>query len=518
MSELWERNERENEEQEVIETKVKMQKYDPMTGEPIIEETQNSGQGEQEDLGYYHFSKDEIPKEEYDASYNPYMNPNRALGRKKVELKPVHKKWASCVAMGLVFGLVAGGTMWGVNAVGNKITGGNDVSTKRIETTSTVGEGTPTGVSNVSSTGSYSVAEVAKNAMPSIVAITNKSVQEVQSWFGGQSQSYESESSGSGIIVGQNDEELLIATNNHVVSGATKLSVAFADNQVVEAQIKGTEPDKDLAVIAVKISDIKQETLDVIKVVKLAAPDGLEVGEQVVAIGNALGYGQSVTAGYVSALDRDVTIENVTNTLIQTDAAINPGNSGGALLNMKGELIGINAAKFASSEVEGMGYAIPVKTAKPILDELMNRKTRSKVDDKDASYVGISARTVSAETAQMYGMPQGVYVAEVTSGGPAEAAGVKKGDVITKIDGITVASYEDLINNLQYYAAGESVEVVVSRADAGEYKEATLEVKLGKKSEMPETTQQGSTTLPNQGQQGEQGQQKQIPDIFDMLP
>lgn len=531
MSDLWKKDQEDNENQG--------DNFEPITGQPINvmeqqtrnqeitkeeslnqeivsgEMKENNQEASRQEQGFYHFSREEIPRDEFQDYNNPYLNPEkRNKPKKKFALTPLQKRWGSCLGMALAFGVVAGVTMWGVNSFANQVAGtSNKAPTKKVEVSTTVSDKAGPIASPVSEQGTYSVSGVAKQAMPSIVAITNKSVQEVQSWFGGQSQPYQSESSGSGIIVGQNDEELLIATNNHVVSGATTLSVAFTDNAVSEAQIKGTQPDKDLAVIAVKLKDIPKETLDIIKVIQLGSSESLEVGEPVVAIGNALGYGQSVTTGCVSALDRDVTIENITNTLIQTDAAINPGNSGGALLNMKGELIGINAAKFASNQVEGMGYAIPVKTAKPILDELMNRQTRTKVEEKDSAYIGIAARTVSKETATAYGMKEGVYVAEVTSGGPAEAAGVKKSDIITKVDGISVFTYEDLINNLQYYKAGETIEIVVARANNGEYTDTTLSITLGNKEDMPKSTPQDGNRVREQQQP-----QDQLPDIFDFLP
>ncbi len=424
------------------------------------------------------------------------------------------KKFAVCVSFAVVFGLVAGVSFQAVNAVGNSLNGTKEKEQVKIGTTDPVGTSDSsvinTSAADTSAAGS-SVKEVAKNVMPSLVAITNISVQEVPNYFGFGSQQYEGKSSGSGIIVGQNDSELLIATNNHVVDGATTLTVCFtgqedaaaaeADSQsassseqdpnAVEAQIKGTDPDNDLAVIAVKLADIPEDVKSQIKIAKLGDSDALEVGDQVVAIGNALGYGQSVTSGYVSALNREVSVENVTSRLIQTDAAINPGNSGGALLNMKGEVIGINSVKFASSEVEGMGYAIPITTAEPILNELMNQETKYKVTDENKqSYLGISCKNVDSQITEMYNMPQGAFVSEVTSGGPAEAAGIKKGDIITKIEGTSVSSADALIEQLEYYEAGKTVDVTVARAENGEYKEQTLSVTLGNKSDMPSNVQQ----------------------------
>ena len=328
------------------------------------------------------------------------------------------------------------------------------------------------------------VSDIAESVMPSIVAITNKSVQEVQNYFdmfgrsGGMQQ--EVESQGSGIIIGKNDEELLIVSNNHVVADADTLSVGFIDNQAYEAVVKGTDAENDLAVIAVKLSDISEDTMSKIKVATVGDSDSLKVGEQVVAIGNALGYGQSVTTGIVSATNRQVGDSESENGFIQTDAAINPGNSGGALLNMRGELIGINSAKLASTEVEGMGYAIPVSTASPIMEDLMNRTTREKVSEDQAAALGISGENVDQSISDAYGIPKGVLVAEVTEGGAAQKAGVKEGSVITKFDGTSVSTIEELKNLLSYYAAGETVDMVVKIADNGEYVEQTISITLGK--------------------------------------
>ena len=335
--------------------------------------------------------------------------------------------------------------------------------------------------------------------MPSIVSITNKSVQEVQNYFsmfgyGGQAQEVESTSVGSGIIIGKNDTELLIVTNNHVVEGADTLSASFIDNSVYEATIKGTDSDNDLAVIAVPLSSISDDTISQIAVAAVGDSDSLKVGEQVVAIGNALGYGQSVTTGIVSATDRTLSSSDSsdsnalisstvttkeTPTYIQTDAAINPGNSGGALVNMKGEVIGINSAKLASTEVEGMGYAIPITRVSSIIEELMNETTRTKVADSQKSSIGIAGITVDSNINAAYGIPAGVYVASVTPGSGAEAAGIRKGDVITKFDGKTVSTIQELKEKLQYYAAGEAVSITVqSPGEGGIYTEKELTITL----------------------------------------
>lgn len=347
--------------------------------------------------------------------------------------------------------------------------------------------------------------------MPSIVSITNKSVQEVQNYFsmfgyGGQAQEVESTSVGSGIIIGKNDTELLIVTNNHVVEGADTLSASFIDNSVYEATIKGTDSDNDLAVIAVPLSSISDDTMSQIAVAAVGDSDSLKVGEQVVAIGNALGYGQSVTTGIVSATDRTLSSSDSsdsnalisstvttkeTPTYIQTDAAINPGNSGGALVNMKGEVIGINSAKLASTEVEGMGYAIPITRVSSIIEELMNETTRTKVADSQKSSIGIAGITVDSNINAAYGIPAGVYVASVTPGSGAEAAGIRKGDVITKFDGKTVSTIQELKEKLQYYAAGEAVSITVqSPGEGGIYteKEMTITLSSAQSSEESQST------------------------------
>ena len=334
--------------------------------------------------------------------------------------------------------------------------------------------------------GSLDVSDVAEEAMPSVVAITTKSVQEVQdyySMFGSQyapSQEQEVEGSGSGIIIGKTDSELLIATNYHVVDGADTLSVAFADGKAYEATVKGFDENEDLAVVSVATKDVSDDTMDAISVAKIGSSDDLKIGEQVVAIGNALGYGQTVTSGWVSALDR--TVQSDSNTyeeLIQTDAAINPGNSGGALLNMQGELIGINCAKIASSSIEGTGYAIPISKAQPILEELMNRKTRDKVsDESQVGYLGVKFADLSREAIQMYNMPSGAFVMDVYPGEAADNAGIQKSDIITKLDGQKVSSKADINDKLQYYSAGEEIEIEVARLNNGEYEESTVTVTL----------------------------------------
>lgn len=345
--------------------------------------------------------------------------------------------------------------------------------------------------------GNLDVSEIASEALPSIVSITTKSVQEVQNYFGmygmygyaPQQQEQEVEGSGSGIIVGKNDDELLIATNYHVVEGADTLSVAFTDGNAVEASVKGFDEERDLAVVSVSLDDVEDDTMDAISIAKIGSSDDLKVGEQVIAIGNALGYGQSVTTGIVSAKNRRMDSDNNTVTdgsddssdgvnLIQTDAAINPGNSGGALLNMEGEVVGINSAKLASTEVEGMGYAIAISDVTDILQNLMNETSRDKLDDSEHGVLGIKGSSVSSEAVQMYGIPAGVFVKKVTEGGAADKAGLKANSVITEFNGKTVSSIDQLIEYLSYYEPDEEVELTVQVPHGTSYKEETVKVTL----------------------------------------
>ena len=383
------------------------------------------------------------------------------------------------VCAGVAFGLVASVTFQAGNYVGTKVFGTTTTNGKTAKTAQTV-DGAKLTTSS-SSTGTSDIATIAKNAMPSIVSITNMSVQEVQSFFGG-TQQQESTSVGSGIIIGQTDSELLILTNNHVVEGNEKLTVSFVDNESVEANVKGTDSTKDLAVVAVKISDVKDSTMDEIAVATMGDSSKLEVGEQVVAIGNALGYGQSVTSGIVSATER--TLDGYEGgTLIQTDAAINPGNSGGALLNSNGEVIGINTAKVATDSVEGMGYAIPISDASDTIQNLMNQETKTKVSEAEQGYLGIQGVDVSDESAKMYNMPTGVYISDVVKNGGAQQAGLTKGSVITGLEGTTISDKNSLKEQLQYYRVGDKVKVTVQvPGNNGEYTEKTVEVTLGSKS------------------------------------
>lgn len=345
--------------------------------------------------------------------------------------------------------------------------------------------------------GSLDVSEIVSEALPSIVSITTKSIQEVQNYFGmygmygyaPQQQEQEVEGSGSGIIVGKNDDELLIATNYHVVEGADTLSVAFTDGNAVEASVKGFDEERDLAVVSVSLDDVEDDTMDAISIANIGSSDDLKVGEQVVAIGNALGYGQSVTTGIVSAKNRRMDSDNNTVTdgsddssdgvnLIQTDAAINPGNSGGALLNMEGEVVGINSAKLASTEVEGMGYAIAISDVTDILQNLMNETSRDKLDDSEHGVLGIEGSSVSSEAVQMYGIPAGVFVKKVTEGGAADKAGLKANSVITEFNGKAVSSIDQLSEYLSYYEPDEEVELTVQVPHGTSYKEETVKVTL----------------------------------------
>ena len=386
--------------------------------------------------------------------------------------------------LGKVFGVVALAVVFGiVTCVAFQATNGLFGRFFKAPTQNTTGQSvnsTQIGT-NSGSTVVSDVADVAENVMPAVVSVTNMSIQEVQNFFGGVTQ-YESTSTGSGIIIGQNDSELLVVSNNHVVEGSKSLTVTFIDETSVEAQIKGTDSDMDLAIIAVPLSEIKKDTLDAIKVATLGDSDALRVGEPTIAIGNALGYGQSVTSGIVSALER--TIEDFEGELIQTDAAINPGNSGGALLNANGEVIGINTAKVSADAVEGMGYAIPISDVTDILNELMNKETRTKVPESQRGSIGIYGRTVDSQMSDYYNMPEGVYIVEVIEGGGADKANVPTGCYITEIDGTGVDTMEELQEQLQYYRAGETVEFTIAVPKEEDrkvtYVEKTVEITLGK--------------------------------------
>lgn len=392
------------------------------------------------------------------------------------------------IGLALLFGVVSGATFLTTNFIGEKILGLSGSDNRKVEASKEVSN---TQLNQSSSVITSDVSGVVEDVMPSLVSITNMSVQEVQSFFGGYQQQ-ESESAGSGIIISQTENELLMVTNNHVVEGSQTLTVTFADGTSLEANIKGTDADYDLAVISVPMSEISNETLDAIAVATLGDSTKLNIGEPAIAIGNALGYGQSVTTGVISAVDREsTTIDESTGEsvssgvkLIQTDAAINPGNSGGALVNANGEVIGISSSKLAGTMVEGMGYAIPISDVSDIISDLMSRETKAKVSENQQGYLGITGFDVDPQSAERYHMPTGVYVEDVVRGGGADQAGITKGNIITGLEGVDVDNMESLQRELQYYAKGDTVKVTVQIPENnGEYTEKTVEVKLGKKAE-----------------------------------
>ena len=420
---------------------------------------------------------------------NTPMEPKKQPGKRNRNGAKWAKKIGAVALSAVLFGGVAGGVFTGVTYATGATAKAQSTQTdsSKQETTKTTLQTTTSSGSTGSSASAQSldVSSIAKNAMPSIVAITNKSVQEVQDYFsmfsrGSGTQEQEVESQGSGIIIGQNDSELLIATNNHVVEDADTLSVCFVDDQAYEATVKGTDVDNDLAVIAVKLSDISDDTMSQIKIAEIGDSDQLQVGEQVVAIGNALGYGQSVTTGVISALNRKIESSNSEEgtSLIQTDAAINPGNSGGALLNMRGEVIGINSNKIGGSSIEGMGYAIPISTARPIIEDLMERQTRTKYSEEERGYLGISCINVTSDLSENFSMPQGIFVAQVYSGTGAETAGLVRGNIVVAFDGVTVQNQEELTKQMQYYKAGESVEITIMVNSANGYQQKNVTVTL----------------------------------------
>lgn len=426
------------------------------------------------------------------------------------------------------------GTAIGVNTYNERMAG-----VQAEESTETESEADTSGITlgadasdseatDTSSDGSYlpNVKEIAQNAMPSIVAITNQSKETIQFW--GQEYEQDSESTGSGIIVGKSDTELLIATNNHVVQNADQLTVLFSadtendEDKMVTAQVKGTDSSLDLAVVAVKLDDIPQDVMDQIKVIEIGDSDEVNVGDWSIAIGNALGYGQSVTFGIISALDREVILSTdngeITQNMIQTDAAINFGNSGGALLDENGRLIGINSAKASSTGVEGMGYAIPINTAKSVIEDLMNQTTRTKADADKAGALGVRVTNVSEEARQMYNIPAGAYVYEVTDGSAAAEAGIKQGDIITKLDKTTISSMSELLDRIQYYEAGESVDVTIKRSGDNGYQEQVVTVTLQAKDATDSSSQDEESTEEYQDGQSDDGDWMQSPDQSETQP
>ena len=408
----------------------------------------------------------------YTPESGPDYNYEQNQEQKRKEKKKM-PKFIKVISLALVFGIVASVAFQATNLVADRFLGTTESREVKSVDNTKISQST-------GETAKSDIASIAEEVMPSVVSITNLSVQQVQSFFGGI-QEQESKSVGSGIIISQNDSELLIITNNHVVEGNETLTVSFVDGESVEAQVKGTDAAKDLAVIAVQTKKIKDTTMDQIKVASLGNSDQLQVGESVIAIGNALGYGQSVTSGIVSATGRE--LDGIDEKLIQTDAAINPGNSGGALLNANGEVIGINTAKVATDTVEGMGYAIPISSVSDIIENLMNQETKTKVSEAEQGQPGIQGVDVTADSSEMYNMPTGVYVSEVIAGGGAKKAGITKGSVITGINGTSIDGMQALKEQLQYYRAGETVKITVATPEKnGEYAKRDVEVTLGKKS------------------------------------
>ncbi|MCD8333432.1 MAG: trypsin-like peptidase domain-containing protein [Clostridiales bacterium] len=485
-------------------------------GTPYTQETtyrsagQDAGNGQAED-GLYRMKGDgahEHPQQQY--SYIPQDRDPRDARPPRKRKKNRGNVYAKAIGCAILCGLIIGGCIIGSFAIGKNVV----ATSTTVETTSaklSEAESDDTDsteetaeATTVSSSGTeYTVAQIAEMCSSSVVAITNKSVSEVQTMFGTYEQ--ESEGSGSGVIVAQTDTELLIATNYHVIEGSTELTVCFLDSEdyMYSAQTKGTSEENDLAVVAVQISDIDEEVLSQISIATVGDSDSLQVGDSVVAIGNALGLGQSVTSGIISALDREITIDDVTYTLIQTDAAINAGNSGGALFNMKGELVGINTAKFSSdsssssASIDNMGFAIPMSKAESILEELMTQETRTKLTENYGA-LNITGYDVSTEAASLYGMPEGVYVYSVVEGGAAEAAGIQAGDIITALDGSSVTSIDTLKEKLQYYAAGETAEVTLQRSGSDGYEEITVTVTLDNASEQDTSSTENSSMQDSQ--------------------
>lgn len=462
------------------------------------------------DYERYSYSNNQYPNDYHTQSQETYknvesnqdstyrmVNANR-VDRSYIPQEPVKKpkksggflkKALAVIALGVFFGVSAGVSLYFVNFITGMSDAKAETVVEEVEEVVPVAEEEETAVSDsgIDTTSTQTVTtvvtdvtEVVDNVMPAVVSITNIYTETTSFW--GQSYSSEAQSSGSGIIVNENEEELLIVTNYHVVQDADSLKVQFINDTVAEAQVKGVDSNMDLAVIAVRLESLDADTKNAISLAKLGDSDSLKVGEPAIAIGNALGYGQSVTTGVISALDRQIEISedgSTTGNLIQTDAAINPGNSGGALLNVKGEVIGINSNKIGGSAIEGMGYAIPISSAEPIIETLMRRETKDKVAEERKGYLGISGINVTTDVANMYGMPMGVYVTQVYEGTAADKAGMLNGDIITGLDGSGVGSMLDLQGYLEYYEIGETVEVTIMRANNGDYEEQILTVVLG---------------------------------------
>ena len=452
------------------------QNSQPYNGNP---NGQNGYYGGQQHQQYYgNQNQYTNPYQQYDYYQGHGQNPNGNGNSHHASKKHSYAKTTALVtAAALLFGVVSGGTMYGVNRAANTL-----LPYQSSQVNETIGQTTQIPAANTSTTSSNGVviedvSAIVDATLPSVVSITNTQVYQSNTWFG-QSQTYEVPSSGSGIIVGQNDSELLIVTNNHVVSDSEGLTVTFADESTADAAIKGTDSEADLAVIAVPLDKISADTKDKIKAATLGDSDSLKMGQGVIAIGNALGLGQSVTVGHVSALNREIKVDDATKTVIQTDAAINPGNSGGALLNSKGEVIGINEAKYADTSVEGVGYAIPISKAKDIIDDLMTRTTKIAVSESEQGYLGIQLQNIDESMAKMYGMPQGVYVYKIMEDSAAAGSDLHEKDIITKLDGEKISNYADLAKLLTYYKSGDTVTLTVQSLVNGSYQEREVQLTL----------------------------------------
>ena len=475
------------------------QNSQPYNGNP---NGQNGYYGGQQHQQYYgNQNQYTNPYQQYDYYQGHGQNPNGNGNSHHASKKHSYAKTTALVtAAALLFGVVSGGTMYGVNRAANTL-----LPYQSSQVNETIGQTTQIPAANTSTTSSNGVviedvSAIVDATLPSVVSITNTQVYQSNTWFG-QSQTYEVPSSGSGIIVGQNDSELLIVTNNHVVSDSEGLTVTFADESTADAAIKGTDSEADLAVIAVPLDKVSADTKDKIKAATLGDSDSLKMGQGVIAIGNALGLGQSVTVGHVSALNREIKVDDATKTVIQTDAAINPGNSGGALLNSKGEVIGINEAKYADTSVEGVGYAIPISKAKDIIDDLMTRTTKIAVSESEQGYRGIQLQNIDESMAKMYGMPQGVYVYKIMEDSAAAGSDLHEKDIITKLDGEKISNYADLAKLLTYYKSGDTVTLTVQSLVNGSYQEREVQL----------TLKQRPAESDSENSQSQGGQQDQKP-------
>jgi len=475
------------------------QNSQPYNGNP---NGQNGYYGGQQHQQYYgNQNQYTNPYQQYDYYQGHGQNPNGNGNSHHASKKHSYAKTTALVtAAALLFGVVSGGTMYGVNRAANTL-----LPYQSSQVNETIGQTTQIPAANTSTTSSNGVviedvSAIVDATLPSVVSITNTQVYQSNTWFG-QSQTYEVPSSGSGIIVGQNDSELLIVTNNHVVSDSEGLTVTFADESTADAAIKGTDSEADLAVIAVPLDKVSADTKDKIKAATLGDSDSLKMGQGVIAIGNALGLGQSVTVGHVSALNREIKVDDATKTVIQTDAAINPGNSGGALLNSKGEVIGINEAKYADTSVEGVGYAIPISKAKDIIDDLMTRTTKIAVSESEQGYLGIQLQNIDESMAKMYGMPQGVYVYKIMEDSAAAGSDLHEKDIITKLDGEKISNYADLAKLLTYYKSGDTVTLTVQSLVNGSYQEREVQL----------TLKQRPAESDSENSQSQGGQQDQKP-------